>query len=159
MQHARDLVRRAAESCERQDWIEAERASRDARQSFAALIDHGERANQFPGNGLLARALRRAKSSEFRSPDLSDSVAASLDAPSEDTLSPDAHRLIDTFCQQAPDAAFAFAVNILSGIAETMQSIVDETRRDLVEIEIRRKQIDRTQERTREILRELTGIP
>lgn len=74
-----------------------------------------------------------------------------------DSLSAETLALIDAFCKQAPNEAFAFGVGVLSRVAETMQSIVDETRRDLIEIEVRRKQIDRVQERTRKVLNELTG--
>lgn len=53
--------------------------------------------------------------------------------------------------------AFDVGVDVLKKAADTMSSIVEETRADLVEIEMRRKQIDRTQARTHEILNELIG--
>lgn len=53
--------------------------------------------------------------------------------------------------------AFDIGVGVLKMAADTMSSIVEETRADLVEIEMRRKQIDRTQARTQESLNELIG--
>jgi hypothetical protein len=66
-----------------------------------------------------------------------------------------AQEMLEEFCASDPDRAFDLALASLKRSADMMAEIVDETRRDLIEIEIRRKQIDRTQARTREILEEL----
>ncbi|MBY6240726.1 hypothetical protein [Methylosinus sp. Sm6] len=68
-----------------------------------------------------------------------------------------AQEMLEEFCASDPPLAFDLALASLKRSADMMAEIVDETRRDLIEIEIRRKQIDRTQARTREILEELIG--
>ncbi|MGQ0443981.1 MAG: hypothetical protein ACT4O2_02350 [Beijerinckiaceae bacterium] len=59
--------------------------------------------------------------------------------------------------QKGLGEAFDVGVDVLKKAADTMSSVVEETRADLVEIEMRRKRIDRTQARTQEILNELIG--
>lgn len=57
----------------------------------------------------------------------------------------------------AAGLSFDYGLDALARATDMMSVIVDETKQDLIEIEMRRKQIDRTQARTREILIELTG--
>lgn len=77
------------------------------------------------------------------------------DAMIPTAITPDMRALIEAYCERTPEEAFAFGLDVLARAAETMRTIVDETRRDLVDIETRRRQIDRTQARTREIIEKL----
>ncbi|QGM96614.1 hypothetical protein [Methylocystis parvus] len=66
-----------------------------------------------------------------------------------------AQEALEQYCQNSPGPAVDFMLASLERSAGTMSEIVDETRRDLVEMEVRRKQIDRTQAQTREVLEHL----
>lgn len=82
------------------------------------------------------------------------------DVAEQDNVSPvDAWlgEALEALCRQDPERAFDLAVESLGRSAAMMDEIVQETKRDLIEIEIRRKRIDRTQARTREVLSELFG--
>jgi hypothetical protein len=68
-------------------------------------------------------------------------------------------QLIGLHYKETPEEAFEFAFDSLAHSAEMMKEIVEETRRDQIEFEIRSRQIDRTLARTREILDELISEP
>jgi hypothetical protein len=87
-------------------------------------------------------------------PALKPDTAENGDASSVDVRLGEA---LEALCRQNPERAFDLAVESLGRSAAMMNEIVEETRHDLIEFEIRRKQIDRTQARTREILSELFG--
>jgi hypothetical protein len=103
----------------------------------------------------MESALRRGDLDSFMPAMLGRVEVSSKDvADSEGSLAT-AKEMLEEFCASDPDRAFALAS--LKRSADMMADIVDETRCDLVEIEVRRKQIDRTQAQTREILQELIG--
>lgn len=58
-----------------------------------------------------------------------------------------ADETVKLLCQKEPGKAFDFGVAVLTRGADMMASIVEETRIDLIEVEMRRKQIDRVQAR------------
>jgi hypothetical protein len=64
-------------------------------------------------------------------------------------------QLIDLYSRKAPEEVFEFAIESLGRSVDMMNEIVEETRRDHIEFEIRSRQIDRTLARTQEILDEL----
>jgi hypothetical protein len=106
----------------------------------------------FPGTvskGRITLALYfTVRSSPEPSEDVK-SLEASEPLPDETCL------FIESLSRQTPEKAFEIAFDSLGRSAEMMKAIIEETRRDLIEIGVRRKQIDRTQARTREILDEL----
>jgi hypothetical protein len=123
---------------------------------FSARSERGEGFRAFvsallssSGSERLEQALSEAMSGLLAKSDITDSDGA-LAAT---------HDLLEEYCMRAPGQAFDLALASLRRSADTAAEIVDETRRDLIEIEIRRKQIERTQARTREILQELIGEP
>jgi hypothetical protein len=76
---------------------------------------------------------------------------SSSDAPPDEAL--------EALCREAPEKALDLVMDSLARSADMMNEIVEETRRDHIEFEIRSRQIDRTLARTREILDELIGEP
>jgi hypothetical protein len=82
-------------------------------------------------------------------------VAASRSTGDTTALIGSAQDLLEQYCCNAPERALDLALASLERSVGMMSEIVDETRRDLVEIENRRRQIDRTQAQTRETLEDL----
>jgi len=66
---------------------------------------------------------------------------------------------LETLWLVDPEKAFELAMGSLSRSAAMMDEIVEETRRDQIEFEIRGRQIDRTLARTQEILDALIAEP
>jgi hypothetical protein len=58
-------------------------------------------------------------------------------------------------CRENPDKAFDLINGSLARSAQMMAEIVEDTRRDLIDIAVRRERIDRTQEEISEILKHL----
>ncbi len=83
----------------------------------------------------------------------------SLAVPLNTDKSPEAQALMEANWERSPEKAFAIMVDVLRRAVGAMQTIVDETRRDHIEFEIRGRQIDRTLARTQEILDGLLAEP
>lgn len=111
----------------------------------AEKIEPAKTAGRRPGADLVAASTNSAAS------------GYSLCGNADQTGDLVQETLIKAWSRRAPDEAVNFGVDALTRAANSMASIVEETRSDLVEIEMQRKQIDRTQARTREILNELLG--
>ena len=126
-----------------------------------------ERAKAYPAKGPLPELERRAFA-KLRPGDglilasfggvgiISEEVGCKSEDELRSDLTP---RFADFYSLQEMEEAVESAFDSLAHSAEMMKEIVEETRRDQIEFEIRSRQIDRTLARTREILDELISEP
>lgn len=123
-------------------------------QCFAS---HGGSCDEELARTILAvsEVLRRHTPSTSAFCAADGSLREAGDEPDANARLDAAQEALEQYCLNSPARAVDFMLASLDGSAGMMSEIVDETRRDLVEMEVRRKQIDRTQAQTREILEHL----
>lgn len=142
---------------------ELTRLDHEARLAF----EHGDLAKalrlEHNSQELLGRILTSEGGPEFlrdmsKMSRTAEDLPGDFDASSEkgkdagfDTL---IGETIEDMWSKSPDAVLDLALASLKRSAVMMEEIVEETRRDLIEFEIRRNEIDRKQTETRAILNE-----